>query len=96
MPSASFSSIASACARILQRVLDGEIKTPKQLESAWPPDAEAFPVLDYARDDVFEFWLLEPGVEYRSVIVASIKVLASASDDPHETLTRMEKAIDES
>lgn len=91
-----FSIIARDCARVLREVLEARIATPQALMSSWPADAENFVCLDEARDDVFEYWLLEPGVEYRSVIQACINVLDTASDDPEATHRRMEKAIDES
>ncbi len=90
-----FATLARECAVVLRRVLTGEIKSRGDLELAWPPAAEDFPILDDVRDDVFEYWFLEPDVSYREVIQTSARILENAPDDPHQTADLLQRAIDE-
>lgn len=93
--SQDFAEAARECAGVLRRVLAGEIKNRRELESAWPAMAVPYTLLDEVMNDVFEFWVLEPGVRYGDVLKATIEVLENASNNPEETARRLEEVLDE-
>ena len=89
-----FSQIAAECAEVVRLVLVGEIETRAQLKHAWPPEANSFDVLVCVYNDIHEYWALEPGVPYRDMLLAAMRVLRHAPEDPVETEQQLEREVD--
>lgn len=94
MDSSNFAAIGKSCAQVLRAVIAGVIATPEDLQAAWPIEAEAFSVLDGIRDDVYEFWLLEPRIPFRRVLEISVCALEMGIATPDELERKLTHILD--
>ncbi len=84
-----FSELAQECAACLERILAGETLTRRELKTSWPREADAYPVLVAVWNNLFE-----PEFMRADVLRATVLVLKGATNDPAETMRRLEEAID--